>query len=229
LIQDSSGNLYGTTVIGGQGYNAGTVFKIAPSSKIETLIHGFTPWEACFPVGIVMDAQGNLFGATEYCGANGFGTVFKIDTAGVTTVLYNFHASYGGSFDGEYPLTSPVLDAHGNLYGSTEGSVYKLTATGDFTLLHYFGSGEGDPRWASPTLDAEGNVYGTTCDGGTYGRGSFFKITPSGLTTVLYSFSGGSDGAGPCAGLLRNEQGDFYGITISGGTFGYGTIFRLKP
>ncbi|MGC9237993.1 MAG: choice-of-anchor tandem repeat GloVer-containing protein, partial [Thiomonas sp.] len=130
LVMDASGNLYGTTVVGGTN-NTGTVFKITPAGA-ESVLHSFgagtdgnTPY-----AGLVMDASGNLYGTTSSGGANGYGTVFKITTAGVESVLHSF----GSGTDGNTPLAGLVMDASGNLYGTTDaggannnGTVFKIT------------------------------------------------------------------------------------------------------
>jgi uncharacterized repeat protein (TIGR03803 family) len=77
--------------------------------------------------------------------------------------------------------------------------------------------------------DAAGNLYGTTYYGGAYGRGTVFVVNKTGNEKVLYSFTGGGDGAGPEAGLIQDAAGNLYGTATSGGAYGYGTVFVLKP
>lgn len=102
------------------------------------------------------------------------------------------------------------------------------------TVLHRFsgGSDGGAPGFGDLIFDQAGNIYGTTSAGGAYGYGTIFKLTPSGgswTETVLYSFTGGSDGSQPFAGLIFDNVGNLYGTTFVGGTFGYGTVFQLTP
>src|SRR5271165_4002012 len=127
LVQDAAGNLYGSTAFGGVGDGFGTVFKI-DANGAETVLYSFCSVSDCSdgadPVAtLVLDAQGNLYGTTSGggasgtgCGGNGCGTVFKLDTSGNETVVYSFT---GGTTDGCFPQGGLVLDAAGNLYGTT--------------------------------------------------------------------------------------------------------------
>jgi uncharacterized repeat protein (TIGR03803 family) len=240
LIGDAKGNLYGTTVYGGGAkrcglYGCGTVFKMTETGK-ETALHIFTagadganPW-----AGLVMDAKGNLYGTTVGGGASNAGTVFKVSKSGKETVLYNFNAA----MDGSGPLSGLVLDAKGNLYGTTvnggasnAGTVYKLSQKGEKTVLYSFtGGADGANPYAGLVMDAKGNLYGTTFAGGASSRfGTVFKVSHSGKETVLYSFTGGSDGANPYASLIMDARGNLYGTTYEGGDWGVGTVFQLTP
>ena len=94
--------------------------------------------------------------------------------------------------------------------------------------LYGFTLAKGAQPYASLIRDASGNLYGTTAAGGAYGYGTVFKVKPSGAETVLYSFTGGADGANPYAGLIQDTQGNFYGTTQQGGAYNYGTVFMLS-
>jgi len=127
-------------------------------------------------------------------------------------------------------------DAAGNLYGTTStygvsgfGTVFKLDArTRIVSVLHVFAD---TPDGASPkagvTVDPAGNVYGTTLGGGLDGQGTIFRIDPSGVETILHSFSLGMDGNNPTASLIRDPAGDLYGTTAGGGRGSEGTVFRI--
>lgn len=193
---------------------------------------------------LVADAAGNLYGTTPWGGSSqgicGFGfpcgVVFKLDTAGNETVLYNF-CSQTNCADGVQPSNPLILDAAGNLYGATLGEVFKIDTTGALTVLHNFTGYPTDGATAATNLvrDAQGNLYGTTYQGGAYGQGVAFKLTPKGRET-LYSFPGGERGQNPYGGLIRDAQGNLYGTTLYGGnvggascgTNGCGTVFELN-
>ena len=154
---------------------------------------------------------------------------------------YNVLYSFTGEADGAYSFAPLVLDATGNLYGTTEyggshqyGAVFMLDSSGTETVLYSFnvaGTGDGEFPFAGLVLDGAGNVYGTTQFGGTHGSGTVFKVDTSGNETVLHSFTGGSDGANPRAGLVWDAKGNLYGTTFRGGstlcTQGCGVVFKL--
>jgi uncharacterized repeat protein (TIGR03803 family) len=143
--------------------------------------------------------------------------------------------SFAGGTDGSQPVAGVIADASGNLYGTTvtggahnSGTVFKVTATGTETVLYSFtGGSDGSQPFAGLIADASGNLYGTTNGGGASGNGTVFKVTPSGTETVLYSFTGGSDGSNPRAGLIADASGNLYGTTSFGGTTDNGTVFGL--
>lgn len=194
--------------------------------------------------GLIMDARGNLYGTTfsSDAPAQGNGVVFKLDPAGSETVLYTFT----GGRDGEWPQAALIMDAAGNLYGTTLyggnpncysgqgcGTVFKVDPSGHETvLLSFTGGSDGAVPAASLIMDQQGNLYGTTVNGGAYGWGTVFKLNPSGNETVLYSFTGGNDGKQPMGGLVMDAANNLYGTTYGGGAsnncFGTcGTVFKL--
>jgi uncharacterized repeat protein (TIGR03803 family) len=237
VIADAAGNLYGATVYGGTN-DFGTVFKVTPSG-IQTVLHSFAGGSdgaqlqsgAQIPSGLLADAAGNLYGTTTLGGLNNMGTVFKVTTAGNETVLYSFTGA-----DGAYPLAGLLADAAGNLYGTKSeggaygrGTVFKITTSGIQTVLYSFtGGSNGAYPAAGLIADAAGNLYGTTSDYGFPSNGTVFKVTPSGIHTVLHTFTG-ADGATPFAGLIADAAGNFYGTTYYGGTNGNGAVFKMTP
>jgi uncharacterized repeat protein (TIGR03803 family) len=245
LISDAAGNLYGTTLYGGDlscnsGTGCGTVFKLTPSGK-ETVLYSFTgAADGRFPqAGLVADVAGNLYGTTIYGGdlscnsGTGCGTVFKVDRAGAETVLYSFT----GGTDGQFPYAGLVRDPAGDLFGTTSnggasayGTVFEVDKAGTETVLHSFAAGaDGATPVAGLVIGGAGNLYGTTEGGGTHNSGTVFEVTASGTETVLHSFNGQSGGANPNAGLLRDSAGNLYGTTLQGGVYLQGTVFKLKP
>lgn len=243
VIRDSAGNLYGTTTMGG-AYGAGTIFQLDPSGN-ETILHSFIAIiDGGQPKsGLLRDAVGNLYGTTFWgggtgCEGTGCGTVFKLDTSSNFTVLYTFT----GGTDGAHPVGNLIADSAGNLYGTTSGSefpayygtVFKLTPDGALEVLYTFAGppDDGGVPLGGPIRDDAGNLYGTTSQGGgngclEAGCGTVFKLDPAGKETILYRFSGTSDGSDPDSGLLRDAKGNLYGSCYTGGTYNHGTLFRL--
>jgi uncharacterized repeat protein (TIGR03803 family) len=191
VIFDPAGNLYGTTFYGGAS-NDGTVFQLIPNSDgswTENVLHSFpvNGKDGYWPTAsLVFDTVGNLYGTTELGGSNGgHGTVFRLSPSGhggwKERVLHSFR---GDGKDGNYPEANLVLDAAGNLYGTTNqggvsglGTVFQLkpTATGGWTetIMHAFTKNQGNYPDAALIRDGKGNFYGTTG-----GPGSVFEITP---------------------------------------------------
>jgi uncharacterized repeat protein (TIGR03803 family) len=166
VFRDAAGNLYGTTAGGGTG-GAGVVFKLDTAGK-ETVLcsfsggaNGGTP-----EAGVIRDAAGNLYGATNTGGSANAGVVFQLDAVGQATVLHSFT----GGADGADPYAGVIRDSAGNLYGTTAyggtagaGVVFKLDPTGQETVLHSFtGGADGAYPFAGVIRDADGNLYGTT-------------------------------------------------------------------
>ena len=237
LVLDAAGNLYGTTSAGGTS-NLGTIFKL-DANGTKTVLHSFAGGTdgATPQAGLTRDAAGNFYGTTTVGGGSNSGTVFKLDANGTETVLYTFM----GGVDGKLPNGPLVLDASGNLYGTTNdggkanacffgyfgcGVVFKLDTAGRETVLYTFTGGidGGEPYFAGLVRDAAGNLYGTTAAGGTSDNGTVFKLDTTGTETVLYSF--GNEGAQPFAGLVRDASGNLYGTTNNGGS-GFGVVFKL--
>jgi uncharacterized repeat protein (TIGR03803 family) len=208
--------------------------------------------------GLVFDQSGNLYGTAAYDGAYSQGTVFElIPQSNGGWAIKVLHSFTGGS-DGGAPLSTLVFDQAGNLYGTTRqggdsnsGVVFKLARNEDGSwtesvLYSFEGGTDGAVPFAGLIFDDSGNLYGTTTEGGGSqsqtcdgGCGTVFTLTPnsdgSWTETVLYSFSGGSDGATPYAPLLFDSSGNLYGTTHQGGTVnsncsaGCGVVFELTP
>ncbi len=246
VVSDPAGNLYGTTLEGGPTHK-GTVYELSARGRVTTL-HTFTGPDGQFPFATLFrDAAGNLYGTTEAggssrCNGGGCGTVFKIDTAHHESVLYTF----AGGTDGYDPYGGVVRDRHGNLFGTTVsggtyncagegcGILFKIDPSGRETILHRFTEGPDGGHPAGTLLQGSGgDLYGTTDSGGAVDAGgTVFKIDKTGNETVLYNFTGGSDGAGPFGGLVQDAAGNSFGTTEFGGgsahcQSGCGTVFEL--
>lgn len=178
---------------------------------------------------LIQATDGNFYGATT-------GDVFKITPAGDVTVLYTF-GTVGGTSDAYDPHDGLIQGADGNFYGTTfhggansVGTVFKITPSGVETVLHSFGaSGDGTFPAGGLVQGTDGNFYGTTSGGGVNSLGTVFKVTPSGVETVLHSFGASTDGDTPYARLTRGTDGNFYGTTFLGGATGDGTVFKITP
>jgi uncharacterized repeat protein (TIGR03803 family) len=196
--------------------------------------------------GLVIDGQGNLYGATGTNGAAVGGTVFQITptpTGWVEKVIYEVAAGTGPILPKDGP--SMTMDTSGNIYDVTVDGVFQLAPNPDsttwkFTKIYTFcpqlGCNDGDQPNGELLIDGAGNLYGTTYQGGRYGRGTVFQLTPdpSGNTwteKVLYSFCPiwpCTDGWNPESGLVIDSGGNLYGTTFGGGANNNGVVFQVK-
>ena len=247
LILDQAGNLYGIANNGPLG--GGVIFKLSPSGE-QTLLHSFRKGANLQPKipsgGLFMDKLGNIFGTTRFGGDSscqtGCGTLFKLNQAGVLSVVHRFVGP-----EGTQPFGPLVQDAAGNLYGVTQvggdlacpdalvqgqgcGTVFKFSKKKVLTVLHAFqGGSDGAIAQAGLLLDAVGNLYGTTGNGGTSENGTIFKISNDGTYTVAHRFTGAVDGTTPNGGLVIDDAGNLFGTAQAGGASGMGTVFELTP
>jgi uncharacterized repeat protein (TIGR03803 family) len=257
LLMDASGNLYGTTELGGikgRGpecslYGCGTIFKFDTATGKRQVLYAFTGGkDGAYPAGpLLQDAEGNFYGAALYGGdlsclqfpSLGCGTLFKLSKDGKFTVLYTFT----GGADGGGPQPGLIMDKAGNLYGAASvggnsvcpygcGTLYKLSKSGKLTVLYSFTNGTDDayPN-GSLVRDPEGNIYGTTPgEISTSGDGTVFKLNKAGVIEELHTFTGGTDGGEPLSGVIRDSEGNLYGTTyISAGFNGAGVVYEITP
>lgn len=240
LLEGSDGNFYGTTYYGGSR-NDGTLFRVTPAgdfTSIYSFCSSFPCTDGQWPVaGLITGSDGNFYGTTSLGGANQLGTVFKLTPAGELTTLYSF-CNVGACSDGA-DVFGGLVESGGNFFGTTfqggnsgGGTVFMLTPSGVLTTLYNFCSEGGDSctdgLYPQPgvIVGSDGNLYGTTRYGGANYFGTAFRLTPSGVLTVLYSFCsqpGCADGANPTSPLLESG-GNFYGTTFGGN----GTVFELS-
>jgi uncharacterized repeat protein (TIGR03803 family) len=233
---DPAGNIYGTTYKGGI-LNAGTVYKIDTSGN-ESVVYSFTGGgNGGLPYGgVILDPSGNLYGTTTSGGVKNAGVIFKIDTAGNETVLHSFD----GKSDGSGPHGTLTFDPSGNLWGTATyggskgaGTVFDLSAAGQFSVFYTFPSGNDRLPIAGVILDAEGNLYGTAeGERRDYFPGLAFKLDSAGSATVLHAFKKGDKKGGftPTGGLVFDSSGNLYGTTAGGGTGGFaggGIVFEV--
>lgn len=236
LTLRDDGQFYGTTTTGGAN-GVGTVFRITAAGA-HTVLHSFAATgDGHSPVAGLSDSNdGYLYGVTYHGGANNVGTIFRIAPDGGSYVVLHSFGSTGD--DGRYPETKLRNTADGNLYGSTSaggtkgaGTLFRFSpASASATVLHSFAGGTADGSHPSSRLRIghDGNFYGVTVNGGYFDAGTFFRMTPAGAVTLLYSFAGGIDGGNPNSSLLVAPDGSFYGTTVTGGATSNGTIYRIR-
>ncbi len=216
-------------------------------AQMFKVLHTFHGQDGASPVGVlILDSAGNLYGTTgvggsgNCSGGEGCGTVFKMDKTGKEVWLHKFDSA-----NGAIPYAGLLRDG-GNFFGTTLegggtncnppygcGTVFKLSEKGQReTVLHRF---TGDPDGSSPEAplvsDQEGNLYGTTPSGGAHALGAVFKVSRTRKETVLYSFTGGSDGCYPYPGVVRDSAGNLFGVATEGGdgfcNSGVGVVFKI--
>lgn len=240
-MQAIDGNLYGTTYFGGANGD-GVMFDITLGGTLSTIysfcaVSGCTDGSYSYSIP-VQGSDGNFYGTTYLGGSHNWGTVFKLTPGGTLTTLHSFTQS-----DGSEPLAGLAAANDGNFYGTTNlggshsaGVVFKITPNGAYTVLHTFcslsGCKDGENSYAQLIQGTDGNLYGTTFAGGSHKFGTVFKITRAGVLTTLYNFCAKSkcpDGEFPQTGLVQASNGNFYGTTILGGAWNWGTIFQITP
>jgi uncharacterized repeat protein (TIGR03803 family) len=245
-ITDAAGNIY--TVADGGSANSGALFKIDPAGNISTL-YSFACATGCGffdnPLALAAGAgagPGTLYGTTTGGGPTNAGTVFSIQSDGTGyTVLHVFDGK-DGFFTGFGTLQFTksgglvgITAEGGNQYNPAhnltgQGVLFSISRAGQFRKLHDFNPA-GDGHIPSAVLiDAAQNVYGSTSGGGSYGKGTIYKLSlTTGVYSILYQFTGDEDGSGPVLGSI-GPDGTLYGVTLTGkGRAFDGTLFSLSP
>jgi len=251
LVIDSTGNLYGTTVLGGE-FGGGTVWQLTPSDTgwAHTVLYSFTggadggePYK-----GVTLDAQGNIYGTAVTGGSGGCeggcGVAYKLTNSGGTWTQTVIHSFTGGN-DGSGPGSGLTIDQHGNLYGMAPtggadglGVIFQLhpDQTGHWTLkvIHTFTGGtDGATGSAGRLVLRGGHLYGAATAGGAYGKGTAFELTPTPTGEwdfkTIYSFKGQPDAGFPYGGLIFDPAGNAYGTTYYDGANNLGSVYELSP
>jgi uncharacterized repeat protein (TIGR03803 family) len=245
--------LAGVAALQAQGYDD----QAQPPAVSFKSLDSFDVTNGLTPLGmaLVQGLDGNLYGTTEFGGANlacnpkqvGCGTVFKMTPAGALTTIYSF-CSAASCADGSYPAAGMILATDGNLYGTTSGGgkigygeVFKVTPAGVvstvYSFCEAFGCTDGrDPQ--SPVVQGtDGNLYGLTVLGGSggcggcHGGGVAFKLTLGGKLTVLHSFCTGTclDYGDPSNPLVQGSDGNFYSVITGRSGYNDGNVFKMTP
>ena len=250
LTFDQAGSIYGSAFENNNSY--GAIYELTRSGGGWTQAVLYSPSnndpEGINPYsGVIFDSSGNLYGTFVDGGAYNAGTVFQLSHSGSGWTQHTLYTFTGGS-DGSRPYGGLIMDSSGNLYGTTStggtgggGTVFELTPSSGgwtFKTLYSFSGGFDGGSWVKLAMDASENLYGTTNADGAHGKGSVFKLTPSGAGWTyasLYDFTGGSDGWAPLSSLVFDANGNLYGTTYAGGgylsqcTNGCGVVFKITP
>ena len=254
LVFDKAGNIYGTTQQGGTVCGAcGAVYKLTKSKSgwTKSLIYNFTgASDGLQPLaGVVFDQQGNLYGTTQSGGnsgcyeGGGCGAVFMLTPSNGNWTETTLH-TFSPNTDGGGVMSPLALDKAGNIYGTARwggisgcyfgcGVVFELSPSNgswNETVLYSFADGADGANPFSTQLLYKNNLYGATSPPSPYGFGGVFELhhSKTGWQELnLYSFTGGTDGNNPYAGVVFDAAGNIYGTTFVGGTSGYGNVFKL--
>ena len=221
------------------------VITVAAPAQTLTTLASFDASNGSQPVAsLVQGLDGNLYGTTQ-TGGVGQGVVFRVTETGSLSSIFTFCVAHLCA-DGSSPLSSLVLAPNGTFYGTTQlggtngGTIFRMSALGNQSVLHNFCSAPDCADGSSPqsglALGNSGNFFGTTKNGGSNGQGTVYRISSSGVLASLYSFCAQTnciDGSAPEGQLVLSNDGNFYGTTSSGGAHGItlagGTIFKISP
>jgi uncharacterized repeat protein (TIGR03803 family) len=228
---------------------------LAAQAQTLSVLHNFTgQFDGAAPLsGLTMSADGDLYGTTSAGGIHGFGNVYRIAHSGGNwsfSSVYSFQGWTQFSLDGGSPYSRVTIGPDGALYGTTRiggngsgcrqlhgcGTIYtlRLTPSGVWTekMIFQFGFENGEnPYYGDVVFDQAGNLYGSTRNGGDNAMGVVYKLAPrqgNWIESVIYSFNG-LDGGTPLAGPSIDVSGNMYGTASVGGTYGWGTVYRLSP
>lgn len=230
LILGPEGHLYGITQRGGFPSTSGTFFRLTQGGALTSLTNTDFYLGQTGHGRLVIGPDGYFYGMTSEGGDFGAGRIYRISSAGAVTSVVHFNVS-----NGAYPRGGLTVGSDGLLYGMTpaggnfdSGVLFSLTTAGQFTPLVHFKPGTPN---GSLTLGADGLLYGMTESGGSSGMGRVFRLSATNTLDTLVNFTGvdgASKGSVPRGSLTLSSDGYFYGVTMAGGVFNRGTIFRMS-
>jgi len=237
------GNLYGVTRDGGE-HGLGTVYRLSPAGEL-TLIHSFSGYgvDGSEPVSLIVGTDGALYGSSLYGPGRDYGVVFRMTLDGQWSLLHQFPQNRK---DGVFPV-SLVAAGDGSLVGVAmglvsgpkrdfQGLIFRVGQGGEFSIIHGFRDGGQGGEQPNPELAVgpDGSIYGCAFSGGSYKRGTAFKLNPDGNLKLLYAFGGPDRPAwqNPTGGLALAVDGRLYGALPGGGQLKgnrHGTLIRITP
>ncbi len=233
LVIGIDGNFYGCTYAGGaNGY--GTIFKMTPTGTL-TVLHSLSSaadGANCYG-SLVKGTDNNFYGITNGGGTSGNGTIFTVTPAGVYTVLHHMVQAT----DGTHSQSDLIQATDGNFYGMANagganfgGTIFKITSSGTFTVLRNLSAAtDGQGPYGSLLQGTDGNFYGMTASSGANSGGTIFKITLAGAFTVLHALQTTTEGGSARGSLVTGTDGNYYGMTYTGGINFSGTLFKITP
>ncbi|HET6378859.1 MAG TPA: choice-of-anchor tandem repeat GloVer-containing protein [Methylocella sp.] len=237
--------IYGTASAGANPLcGCGEVFSLTKSGTgwSYKILHRFNRSQGTTPIGgVLVAADGTLYGTASGGGAKQGGVLYKITPGGTFSVLHNFAKATGSGPQGEL-----IFGKDGAIYGTTfsggkynQGAVFRITTGGAYSVLYHFKgiyqfppSHDGAQPEGRLALGKDGTIYGTTTFGGNAsGYGTAWSLTPSAGGTWTYAqlYIFGSPSNLPHSGLVIDAAGNLYGTAAGGGAFGSGTLYRLSP
>jgi uncharacterized repeat protein (TIGR03803 family) len=225
LVLGADGKFYGATDVSSPG---ATIYSVTAGGVFKT-VHTLSASEGYQGGQLIQGSDGNLYGGMNLGGANGQGTLFKMTTKGVLTVLHNFTGT-----DGSDAAPGMVQAGDGKYYGvaslggtSNAGVIYQLTSSGSYTVLHNLNGTSDGSLVLGVTLGTDGNLYGVTVNGGSSSCGTIFQITTGGVFTALHNFDN-THGCHAITFLIERTDGLLYGLATNGGANGQGVFFSLN-
>jgi len=237
LARGADGRLYGTSQSGGI-YGFGTAYRITTGGAMA-VVRSFAATDVYGAIGLMETSAGTWYGLCWYAGVTdpipgygGHGRLYRLKVTSASTTYAPLHDFFVQN--AHYPYSGLVLSPNdGRYYGTTQsggafgnGTVYRIDPAGKLTILvHLLANTTGGMPSAGLTLGSDGSFYGVTGLGGLHGRGTLFRMTPSGSVTVLHHFHF-AEGSGVEARLTQGKDGAFYGVALAGGAANQGTVFR---